>query len=294
MSFDDLLGLRASLTIARRSLHGLFLTRPGPLGTAAEAPALLLPNREVPASATPGDVLEVFVTLDSEDRPVATLLTPQLELGDVAFLSVTDLAPFGAFVDWGLPKELLVSKREQTRDVARGERHPIGLVIDRSGPRPRLAGTMRIAEMLAPPLRPPRAVVPGEWLEGEAWRRDSEIGTFVILARRMLGLLPISEPHRLERGERARFRVAHVQPDGKLELSLRAAVHEQMQDDGAALLAALSGPHPPRLGDDSPPERIRAELGLSKKAFKRAVGGLLKRGLVRIDEHGIVVRVAGA
>ena len=90
-------------------------------------------------------MLEVFVYLDSEDRPVATLREPKVVLGEVAFMTVTALAPFGAFVDWGMPKELLVPLGEQTREMRLGDRHPVGVYVDDTG---RLAGTMRIAEML--------------------------------------------------------------------------------------------------------------------------------------------------
>ncbi|MCC6622480.1 MAG: nucleic acid-binding protein [Deltaproteobacteria bacterium] len=287
MSFDDLIGRRAALTVRRRSPHGAYLARDG---AGADAPVILLPRREVPDDLEPGASLDVFVTLDSEDRPVATLVAPRLTLGEVAFLTVTDLTAFGAFFDWGLPKELLVSKREQTRDVVRGERHPIALIVDRSGPTPRLAGTMRITERLAP--RPPTALAVGDWVDGEAWRRDATIGTFVIVARAWVGLVPVSEPHRLERGEAARLRVAAILPDGKVVLSLRAAAHTHIEDDGAIVLAALSRPSPPRLGDHSDPDDIRALLGLSKKAFKRAVGGLLKRGAVVIDGDGHVTVAA--
>lgn len=287
MSFDDLIGRHATLTVARHSPHGVFLAR----AVGPDAPTLLLPRREVEelsreASAI-GAALTVFVTLDSEDRPVATQVAPMITLGEVAFLTVTDLTRIGAFFDWGLPKELLVSKREQTRDVGRGERHPIALVIDRSGPTPRLAGTMRVTERLT--ARPPAALAVGDQVDGEAWRHDGTIGTFVIVDRTWVGLVPIAEPHRLERGEAASLRVAAILPDGKVELSLRAPAHAQMHDDGDVVLAALSGPSPPRLGDHSDPEAIRAALGLSKKAFKRAVGGLLKRGLVAVDETGHVV-----
>lgn len=282
MAFDDLLGLFANLSVARHSPHGLFLVREGSTDT------LLLPRREE-AEMPPlpvGSVLRVFVTLDSEDRPVATMLAPKVALDEIAFLTVTDITRFGAFVDWGLPKELLVSLREQTREVARGERHPIALVLDHSGPTPRLAGTMRISEKLA--SRPPASWKVGDWVEGEAWRHDSTIGTFVILQKRFVGLVPIAEPHRLERGAAVRCRIGDIFPDGKIELSLRALAHTQMKDDGDAVLAVLRGSHAPRLGDDSDPEAIRAAFGLSKKAFKRAVGGLLKRGLVSIEE-GLVV-----
>lgn len=243
---------------------------------------ILLPNAEVPEGAREGDQLEVFVYLDSEDRPVATRRTPALTLGEVAFLEVVDVGRIGAFVDWGLPKHLLVPHAEQTRPVHPGDRHPIGLYVDDSQ---RLAGTMRVSEL----LRGRSAYRAGEWVEGEAWRLDHAIGLFVILERRSVGLLPAHEPHRLRRGERARFRVANVLADGKVELSLRAEAREQRDADAEHVLAILAKRGAPRVGDHSSPEQIREVFGLSKKAFKRAVGGLLKRGEVRLDADGCVV-----
>jgi len=277
--FRGLLGRFATLEIRRFGSPGAFLALKG---ASPDAATLLLLGPEIPDNAREGDEVRVFVTLDSEGRPLATLKVPRLELGEVAFLTVTACTEFGAFVDWGLPKELLVPFAEQTKPLAAGESHPIGLYLDNSG---RLAGTMRTAELLA---TTGGAFVRGAWVQGEAWRDDPDIGLFVIVERRFVGLLPRHEPHALSRGQAARFRVALVLPDGKIELSLRALAHEEMESDGQKILALLGRPGAPRLGDRSDPEQIRALFGLSKKAFKRAVGRLLKQGLVDIDDQGHV------
>jgi uncharacterized protein len=125
-------------------------------------------------------------------------------------------------------------------------------------------------------------------VEGEAWRQDPEIGLFVIVERGFVGLVPRHEPHTLSRGQAARFRVTHVFPDGKFELSLRGHAHEEMESDGDKILQFLKRPGAPKLGDKSDPEQIRRLFGLSKKAFKRAVGGLLRERLVDIDDQGFV------
>lgn len=280
MHIEDLLGWTAVLAVRRFGPPGAFLAL-DPNDKGPDAPVVLLPKSEVPEGVREGDDLEVFLYLDSEDRPVATLRVPRIQRGDVAFLEVTDLTPFGAFVDWGMPKELLVPHAEQTRPLRVGERHPIGLYLDDSG---RLAGTMRVAEL----LRPADDFAPDEWVKGEAWRKEPELGVFVILEQRYLGLLPASEPCPLVRGEAARFRIANVLPDGKVELSLRGHAHEELEGDARRVLEVLSRPRTPRVGDDSSPEQIRALFGLSKKAFKRAVGRLLKQGAVAIDGEGMV------
>jgi uncharacterized protein len=286
MSYDDLLGCVVTRSVLRFGPPGAFLALEDTGAQEARAKTVLLPASEVPQGAQVGDALEVFIYLDSEDRPVATLRAPKLKRGQVAFLEVTDVTRFGAFVDWGLPKELLVPYAEQTRDMRVGERHPIGLFLDDTG---RLAGTMRVSEM----LRSQGDFGLDEWVDGEAWRSEPELGVFVILERRFVGLLPASEPHALSRGAAARFRVSCVLPDGKIELSLRGHGHEEVEGDAEAILGRLSRPGALRVGDRSSPEEIRALFGLSKKAFKRAVGRLLKERKVELDGEGLLVRARG-
>jgi hypothetical protein len=278
MPFADLLGRLVTLPIRRFGPPGAFLA-PDPDDVRPGAPLLLLPGAEIPAGAHEGDPLEVFVYLDSEDRPVATLRKPKVRLGEVAFLTITDVARFGAFAGWGLAKDLLVPRGEQTRDIGVGEQHPIGLYLDDTG---RLAGTMRVSEM----LRRIGEFEPDEWVEGEAWRSDPDLGVFVIVERRFVGLLPASEPSPLARGQAARFRVAAVLDDGKIELSLRGYAHEEIEGDAQRILDQLGRAGAPRVGDRSSPDEIRALFGLSKKAFKRAAGRLLKQGAATIDATG--------
>lgn len=280
MPHAPFLGRVALLTIRRFATPGAFLALDS-ADTRPNAPVVLLPGAEIPENAKEGDEVPVFVYLDSEDRPVATTRAPAVELGEVTFLEVTDLQSYGAFVDWGMPKDLLVPKAEQTADMRLGDRYAVGVIIDDTG---RLAGTMRTSEM----LRERGEFKAGEWVHGEAWRRDPEVGLFVIVERRYLGLVPASEPQGLSRGEAARFRVTHVLPDGKIELSLRGHAHEEQEGDAKGILAILSRPGAARVGDKSSPEQIRALFGLSKKAFKRGVGRLLKERAVEIDGEGFL------
>jgi len=282
---EDLLGRRVRLRIRELDVEGAWLAV-DERDQDQDAPTLLLPRREVPEGASVADLVPVFVHLDSDDRPIATTKEPRLALDEVAFLEVTSVTPIGAFVDWGLGKELLVPFAQQSKELYAGERQPIGLYLDKSG---RLAGTMFVNDLLG---RPPRRVELDEWLVGEAWRNDPDIGLFAILERSFVGLVPASEPHRLSRGDTARFRVANVLPDGKLVLSLRQHAYQEVEADAARILAVLSRQGVPPVGDRSSPEMIRELFGLSKKAFKRAVGGLLKNRTVTIDERGCVVIVA--
>lgn len=274
----DLLGRTVTLPILRFGSPGAFLAL-APEAGARETATILLPGAEIPPDAAVGDLLCVFIYLDSEDRPVATLRSPKLQLDEVAFLEVIDLTKIGAFFDWGLPKQLLVPHAEQTRELRVGERHPIGLYLDDTT---RLAGTMKVSEM----VRATPDVALGAWVEGEAWRRDPDTGVFVIVERRYVGVLPASEPNRLTRGEAARFRVANILPDGRIELSLRDVAHRAAMNDGEHILEVLARPGTPPVGDRSSPDEIVGLFGISKKAFKRAVGGLLKRGDLHIDDDG--------
>ncbi len=276
----DLLGRFATLIVRRFAPQGAYLVEEEHDPAEEE---VLLPRGEVPEGTVAGDVLRTFVHLDSEDRPVATLRTPTVARGEVAFLEVRDVGRFGAFVDWGLTKDLLVPHAEQTRALAVGERHPIGLYVDNSA---RLAGTMKIRELLERPGGATGEFHVGSWIEGEAWRKEPDVGVFVIIERRFLGLVPAYEPTRITRGEAARFRVTHVLPDGRIELSLRGLAHEEVESDAERIIAALLRPGTPPLGDRSPPDLVVRETGLSKKAFKRAAGRLFREGRVRIAEDG--------
>ena len=277
--FQHLLGHFADFELRRFGNSGAFLAE---AGSEPDAPTLLLLGREIAEGAAEGDLVSAFVYQDSEARPLATTTTPKLALGEVAFLRVTSLTAFGAFVDWGLPKELLVPLAAQTRELQVGERHPIGLYLDDRG---RLTGTMRVTEMLGTRSQ---GFEQDQWVNGEAWRKDPEIGVFVIVERAFVGLLPVDEPHTLARGDAASFRVTNILPDGKMELSLRAHAHEQLADDAEHVLVLLQRPGAPQVGDSSSPDQLRDLFGLSKKAFKRAVGRLLKQAAVEITPQGYV------
>jgi uncharacterized protein len=272
-SMRDLLGRHVKLAIRRFGPPGAFLA-------VNEEDVVLLIGSETPPNAKEGDEIDVFVHLDSEGRPIATTRVAKLEMGEVAFLEVTALTQFGAFVDWGLAKELLVPFGEQTADMRVGSRYAVGLFEDNSG---RLAGTMRVSEMLDREKRK-TPWQDDEWVKGEAWRDDPSIGLFVILERKFVGLVPRAEPHRLSRGEATSFRITNILRDGKVELSLRAHAHEEIATDAAQIRAALESGK--RLKNASTPEEIRDLFGLSKKAFKRAVGRLLKEDAITIDDAG--------
>ncbi len=274
------------LTVRRFGSPGAFLARGD--DERDDAAVVLLLGKEIPEGAKVGDVLEVFVALDSEGRPIATTLTPLLERGDVGFLEVTAVTSFGAFVDWGLAKELLVPFAEQTRTLSVGDRFAFGVYLDEDeGRPPRLAATMKVREA----LRPGR-FTPGEWVHGEAWREEGQLGLFVIVERRHLGLLPADEPHDLKPGDAADFRITRVLPDGKIELSRRRPAHEELAADAERIVQALRTDPKLRVSDRMSPDEIRDAFSLSKKAFKRALGRLLAERRVQLDAEGAVRLIA--
>lgn len=276
MSARELLGRFIPLRVERLSTEGARLF------AASDPTPITLPRAELTKDVWEGDEIDAFVMADREGRLFATLKRPALTRGQVAFLRVSALTDFGAFVDWGLQKELLVPGAQQTHTLQVGDHIAVGLIVDE---RDRLCGTMRIASLL--PEGGP--VQKGDWVEGIAWRNDPGRGLFVIVEQAWVGLLPAEEPHRLRRGERADFRVAHILADGKVSLSLRAPAREAVDLDAQALLNDLRGPSPARLGDHSPPEAIRDRYQLSKKAYKRAAGRLIKEGKAEIDPSGVLV-----
>ena len=230
-SMESLLGRSAKLVVRKVDATAAWLS---PAEGDAQDARIPLPIGEMTTPLAAGDEIDVFVYLDSDDRPIATTRTPRLTLGEVAFLMVTDLAPFGAFVSWGLKKDLLVPLREQTRPMRVGQTFAIGLYLDDTK---RLAGTMRVAEML------PSGgdFANDEWVDGVAWREEEGgPGLFVILEKRFVALLPASEPHPLRPGDEASFRITHMHVDGKIEVSLRAHKHEELESDATKLLELLS------------------------------------------------------
>lgn len=279
MSFASLLGKVRSLPIVRFGPPGAFLAI-DPQDTSPRSQVVLLPGAEIPDDAKEGDELSVFLTLDSEDRPLASTVLPHVVLGEVAFLEAVDVVSFGAFFDWGLPKQLLVPHKEQTRDVRVGDRHPVGLFVDDTG---RLAGTMRVTEM----LHDRGDFSPGQWVQGEAWRKEPGVGVFVLVEKQFVGVVPEHDPSVLERGQAASFRVTRVLADGKIELSPRPLAKDALDGDGETILRVLARPGAPRIGDKSSPELLHSTFGLSKKAFKRALGRLLREGKVSLDAEGV-------
>ena len=240
---------------------------------------VLLPSSQVPPGTKPGDALEVFLYKDSEDRLIATRKEPRLTLHQVGFLTVRETGRIGAFLDWGLDKDLLLPFREQPRDhrVQKGESVLCAVYIDKSG---RLAATMNVY----PYLRADSPYQAGDEVTGTAYETSDNFGLFVAVDNIYSALIPKRELVRpIHTGETVEARVMRVREDGRLDLSLRGKAWQTIGDDAEAILARMKengGVLP--FTDKADPELIRREMGMSKAQFKRAVGHLLKEGSIEI------------
>ena len=246
-----------------------------------DADRVLLPQNQLSGEAV-GDLVTVFVYKDSEDRPIATKLLPKAELGRVAALTVTQINRVGAFLDWGLPKDLLLPYREQTKPVGEGDEVLVAVYADKSG---RLCATMK----LYPYLRTDSPYHKDDRVTGRVYETSNNFGAFVAVDDVYSGLIPKKDLfYPLAPMQSVEARIAAVLPDGKLTLTLREKAHVQMEGDAALVLSALrsAGGFLP-YHDKSSAEDIKARFSLGKNAFKRAIGHLYRDRLITIDEDGI-------
>ena len=246
-----------------------------------DAERILLPTNQLNGEAE-GDLVSVFVYRDSEDRPIATKQLPKAELGLTALLTVTQVNRVGAFLDWGLPKDLLLPYREQTRPVGEGDEVLVAVYIDKSG---RLCATMK----LYPYLRTDSTHKKDDRVSGRVYEVSDNFGAFVAVEDCYSGLVPKKDLFfPLSPMQQIEARVANVLPDGKLTLSLRDKAYAQMDGDSALILSALrsAGGFLP-YHDKSNAEAIKARFSLGKNAFKRAIGHLYRERLITIEENGI-------
>ena len=244
---------------------------------------VLLPRRQVPEGAKPGDEIEVFLYKDSEDRLIATCKMPLLMLHQVGWLTVKDVGRIGAFLDWGLEKDLLLPFHEQPSErVQKDQRVLAAVYIDKSS---RLCATMNVY----PYLRQDSPYHTGDEVDGTVYMVSDNFGVFVAVDDIFSALIPRREVVRSYKvGDKVHARVTKVKEDGKLDLSVREKSYLQIGRDTEFILQRLNdngGSLP--LNDTSSPEEIRREMEMSKNEFKRAVGHLLKEHKIVADEKGI-------
>lgn len=244
---------------------------------------VLLPKKQVPPDVQVGDEIEVFLYKDSKDRLIATVNRPRLTVGACAALKVLSVGQIGAFLDWGLEKDLFLPYKEMTRELHEGDVILTTLYIDKSK---RLCASMK---ELYERLSQNSPYQKGDIVNGRVYEFSNNFGTFVAVDDKYSAMIPLHEDcSMLEIGDVIEAKVTNVKPDGKLDLSRREKAYIQMDADAEAVMRvidAYGGSLP--FNDKASPEVIKREVKLSKNAFKRAVGRLYKERKIEITENGI-------
>ena len=273
------IGKWQTLQVIRSKDFGVYLA-----GKQGDTDAVLLPRKQVPEDLKAGGEIEVFVYLDSSDRPIATVNKPLITLHEIKRLKVASVSKIGAFMDWGLEKDILMPFKEMFGKVREGKEYLVYMYMDKSN---RPCVSMRLYEHLATDSPYEK----GDQVSGYVYQISEKLGALVAVDDKYQGLIPKQELHKkVYIGDTLTLRVSEVREDGKLNLSLGQAAYKQIEEDSEMVYEAIlsyDGVLP--FTDKASPEIIEREMGLSKNAFKRAVGRLLKEDKVEIREHSIAI-----
>lgn len=274
------LGCIQTLKIVKKVEFGVYLAEQE---NAPQEERVLLPKKQVPEGSSSGDEIEVFLYKDSKDRLIATTTIPKITLNHIAVLQVKEIGKIGAFLDWGLEKDLFLPYREMSRRVQEEDEILVRLYIDKSQ---RLcASTKGIYEYLS--TNSPYKI--GDEVEGRIYEFGHDFGTFVAVDDKYSAMIPKhQDTSYLKLGDVVTAEVTGVKEDGKLDLSLRKKAYLQMDDDAQKVMAILdsyAGVLP--FTEKATPEIIFRETSLSKAAFKRAVGRLYKERKITINDGKI-------
>lgn len=269
------IGKKQCLNIVSRTDFGVYL------GTKEEK--VLLPVKQVPADVEIGDALTVFVYRDSQDRLIATTNTPKIELDRIAKLKVAQISQIGAFLDWGLEKDLFLPFKEQTYKVKPRDECLVVLYVDKSS---RLCASMRRVYNY---LVPADCYEKDSQVSGTVIEINPDYGAYVAIDDKYYGMIPNNELFsKVNIGDRIEGRVVKVRDDGKLMIGLRKKAYLQMDDDSQFVLDEIKkrGGRLP-FNDKASPELIRSQFNMSKNEFKRAVGRLFKERKIVINPDSI-------
>lgn len=274
------IGKWQTLQVVRSKEFGVYLAQ-----EKGDKDAVLLPRKQVPEGLKAGGEIEVFVYLDSSDRPIATVNKPLITLGEIAKLKVAGVNSVGAFMDWGLEKDILMPFKEMVGKVSEGKEYLVYMYMDKSS---RPCVSMRLYDHLSVDSPYDK----GDQVEGYIYQVNENIGAFVAVDNKYQGMIPRQELHKkVHVGESLSLRISEVREDGKLNLSLGKPAYQQIEEDSEMVYQTIlrfDGVLP--FTDKASPQVIERELGLSKNAFKRAVGRLLKESRIEIHEHSIVAK----
>lgn len=269
------IGVYHTLKIDRETKVGLFLVN--------ATDDVLLPNKYVPNDFTIGDDITVFVYLDHEERPVATTLKPFITLNSFAVLKVNYINKFGAFLNWGMEKDLFVPFKEQARPMEKDKRYIVTMYLDKQTGR--LAASSKINQFLD---KEPLDIEVGQEVDLMV-SHITEIGINVIINGKFRGLAYQNEVFEtVSPGYKTKGYIKTIRPDGKIDVSFQKQGFEAIDDSAQQVLEALKqNDGILRLNDNSHPEEIKSVLKMSKKTFKKAIGSLYKQKLIDINNEGI-------
>ncbi|MDE6621754.1 MAG: S1 RNA-binding domain-containing protein [Lachnospiraceae bacterium] len=276
------LGKIQSLIIVKELDFGVYL---GETCSASVDDRVLLPKKQVPQGSRIGDTIEVFLYKDSKDRMIATTNKPKLCLGGVGKLRVSQVTKIGAFLDWGLEKDVLLPYKEQTAKVKEGDVVLAAIYVDKSS---RLAATMRVYRYLKRGSDYGKDAI----VHGTVYEIREDMGAFVAVDDQFSALIPRRELYgEIKVGDVVTARVFDVKEDGKLDLSVREKAYLQIEKDAQKLVEMMEGSDKALpFTDKAAPEEIWRRTGMSKNEFKRAVGNLLKNGKIVIEANQIRLR----
>lgn len=270
------LGKTLKLKVVKKTDFGIYL------GT--EDDKVLLPKNEVPQGTELGDTVEVFICRDSKDRLIATIHKPVAEVGETAYVEVKEITKFGAFLDWGLGKDLFLPYKEQTINIKAGDKILVGIYTDKSD---RLCATMKVYNYLSCNSTYQEEDI----VKGVVYNYNPNYGAFVAVNNKYHGLIQTKElTMKVHVGMEVEARVKSVRPDGKLDLALRKKSYLQIEEDAEKILQFMKeNGGKIDYTDKASPEVIKRDFNMSKREFKRAIGRLLKEHQVIIGENNIFI-----
>jgi predicted RNA-binding protein (virulence factor B family) len=267
------------LTVEKTDDRGIWLRSDGEL--------LLLPRKEAAEAVSAGETLPVFLFRDLRGQLQVTLRLPSAQVGEFALLKVRSIGSPGAFLDWGVEKDLLVPLSQQPERMQTGRSYLVRIALDREG---RPFASARLDDWLEETCVDLHA---GDAVDLLLWT-FTDLGAKVVVNHRYIGVVYRDELQSgMMPGMKMTGYVKRVREDGKLDIILRKVGSEGAAEARSVLLAALQDEKFLALHDQSPPEMIQAQLGMSKKSFKKAVGSLLKAGLVELTPEGVRLRAKG-
>lgn len=275
------LGRTQELVIKRLTSIGAFLGEEGQENTDED---VLLPRKYLKKDKEVGDKIQVFIYKDNENRPIATTKRPKLELGEIGLLQVVDTTKIGAFLDWGLDKDLLLPFDEQYGQIRKFNYYLVGVYLDKSG---RFTATMDVEDFFDKDVH----YSENDWVDGVIYSYDSKFGAYVLIDKKYNGLLPQIEIDGIPKvGDKVHLRIKSIKQDGKIDLTYNNRAHVELNKDAEFIYKTIKDNGGfLRVNDKSDPKLIRAVFKMSKGQFKKSIGRLYKQRRIIFADGGVKI-----